>query len=175
MTRLFVLLLGIIIVACSNQNRLSQQRYHIEESRGSKILVGEVTPDILLNQLPDWKEEYDLFKPDPVTVGKFSNIARPFQIICVLGTWCPDSRVGVPPFLKTLHSANNSNLSITLYAVDRNKQDPYETAKKYNVDRVPTFIVLSGNTEIGRMVEFPEISFETDFLNILETSGLVED
>lgn len=175
MTRLFTLLLGIVILACSNQNKLSQQRYHVEESRGSKILVGEITPDLLWNQLPDWKEEYDLFKPDPVTVGKFSNITRPFQIICVLGTWCSDSRVGVPPFLKTLESANNPNLSITLYAVDRNKQDPYEIAKKYNVDRVPTFIVLSGNKEIGRMVEFPENSFETDFLNILEKSGLVED
>jgi hypothetical protein len=171
----FVFLLGIIIVTCSNQNKLSQQRYHIEDSRGSKILVGQITPDILWKQVPEWKEDYDQFRPDPVTVGKFSNIARPFQIICVLGTWCSDSRVGVPPFLKTLDSANNVNLSITLYAVDRNKQDPYKIAKKYNVDRVPTFIVLSGNTEIGRMVEFPEISFETDFLNILETSGLVED
>jgi len=175
MKSIFVLFIGIFVLSCSNQNKISQQKYHVEESRGSKILVGEVTPAILWSQLPDWKEEYELFKPDPVTVGKFSNIASPFHIICVLGTWCPDSRVGVPPFLKTLDMANNANLSITLYAVDRNKQDPHQIAQKYSVDRVPTFIIFSGNKEIGRMVEFPENSFETDFLNILEKSGLVED
>jgi hypothetical protein len=110
-----------------------------------------------------------------VVVGKFLNISRPFHIICILGTWCSDSREGVIPFLRTLDSANNSNLSITLYAVDRQKHDPFETAKKYDVDRVPTFIIFSGNKEIGRMIEFPESSFETDFLNILEINGLVED
>ena len=175
MKSIFVLFIGIFVLSCSNQNKLSQQKYHVEESRGSKILVGEVSPSILWSQLPDWKEEYELFKPDPVTEGKFSKIASPFNIICILGTWCPDSRVGVPPFLKTLDMAKNTNLSITLYAVDRNKQDPHQTAKKYSVDLVPTFIIFSGNKEIGRMVEFPENSFETDFLNILEKSGLVED
>lgn len=175
MKNLLILLSGIIFFSCSNQNKLSQPKYRLEDYQGNKILVGEITTEVLWKHNQDWKEDYDNFKPDPVVVGKFLNISRPFHIICILGTWCSDSREGVIPFLRTLDSANNSNLSITLYAVDRQKHDPFETAKKYDVDRVPTFIIFSGNKEIGRMIEFPESSFETDFLNILEINGLVED
>jgi len=39
--------------------------------------------------------------------------------------------------------------------------------EKFNVQRVPTTIVLQNGTELGRIVEYPERSNEEDLLRIL--------
>jgi hypothetical protein len=71
MKNLLILLSGIIFFSCSNQNKLSQPKYRLEDYQGNKILVGEITTEVLWKQNQDWKEDYDNFKPDLVVVGKF--------------------------------------------------------------------------------------------------------
>lgn len=154
---------------------MMHHKYAWEDYRGSKILVGEITPKTLWKNFPGWKSDYDQYRADQELVNKISKISDHYRVICVMGVWCPDSRVGVPPFLKTIDLAKNPNIDIQIYAVDRQKKDPYHYAEKFKVDRVPTFVIFSGRQEIGRMIEFPEESFESDFLKIIESANARED
>jgi hypothetical protein len=135
------------------------------------ILIGKFTPPELWAEIPTWKVDYDLYHPDQVIIDKLSEIKDEYKVICVLGIWCPDSRDGVPTFLKALDAANLSTVEIELFGVDRKKEDPLESARKYGVDRVPTFIIYSDDVEIGRMIEFPETTFESDFLRIISLNN----
>ena len=101
----------------------------------------------------------------------FRAIKEKYRVVCILGIWCPDSRDGVPAFLKALNLANLTTVEIELLGVDRKKEDPLESAGKFGVERVPTFIIYSGGEEIGRMIEFPETTFESDFLRIISSNN----
>ena len=65
-----------------------------------------------------------------------------------------------------LDAAGNPKISVTIYGVDTNKNDAGGLAKKYNIERVPTIILLKGGTELGRIIENPKDTMETDFLSI---------
>ncbi len=176
MNRLTIIgfLLLALLMSCQKKQAEPQEKaqptYQVQEYKGMKILVGEVTPQNIWDEIPDWKAEYMIYQPDSEVVQRLHAIQQDVDIVCVMGIWCPDSRAGVPSFLKALHEAHNPHLKITIYAVDRKLQDPSKSAEKYGVKRVPTFIVFRDGKEIGRMVEIPETTFEADLLEILQTT-----
>ncbi|MFZ0389206.1 MAG: thioredoxin family protein [Calditrichia bacterium] len=131
------------------------------------LLVGRVTAENIWTYFPEWKADYIIAEPDSAVVSALQSIEESYHIIVVFGTWCPDSRTGLPPFLKALDLADNADLKLTLYAVDRRLHDPEKSAKEYGVERVPTFIVLKNGQEVGRMIEFPEENFESDLIKLL--------
>ena len=51
-------------------------------------------------------------------------------------------------------AAGFSQDRITIVGVDRSKKTIQHLSETFNVDRVPTFIVLKGGKEIGRVVEW---------------------
>lgn len=56
---------------------------------------------------------------------------------------------------------------ITLVLVDRSKKSGKGIEAPYNIEYVPTFIVLRNQKEIGRIVESVSKSMEADLLEIL--------
>lgn len=167
----FCLFIGcalLILASCAGSPKSKTPAYRVEYYKEKKILVGQVSAKNIWEQMPDWKADYFIYEPDPVVVEKLSAIRKPYHIICVLGIWCPDSKAGVPGFLRALDMAANPALSVELHAVDRQKKDPGHTAEKFGIERVPTFIVFSGNQEIGRMIEYPTDTFEADLVKLLE-------
>jgi hypothetical protein len=89
------------------------------------------------------------------------------RVLVFLGTWCSDSRREVPRFLALADSTGMTPNDYTLYALDRKKSSPEGLERQYNIDRVPTFILLRGTKELGRIVETPKTTLEGDFLDIL--------
>ena len=163
------LILATVVSSCQKKEPEPESAYQTQEYKGMKILVGRFTPQDLWNEIPDWKAEYMIYQPDPAVVEQLRTIQQDVEIVCVMGIWCPDSKAGVPGFLKALSEANNPHLKITLYGVDRQRHDPFESAKKYHVQRVPTFIVFRAGKEIGRMVEVPQTTFEADLIELLHS------
>jgi hypothetical protein len=49
------------------------------------------------------------------------------------------------------------------------KNDLQNRGQDFKVKKTPTFILLRNNKEIGRIVEKPDISLETDLLKILSS------
>jgi hypothetical protein len=166
-----IIYLFLVISGCTSQNRNSDKSNAVDQYQGEKILVGKFTPNELWTEIPTWKADYDLYQPDQAIVDELSVFRDNYRIVCVLGVWCSDSRDGVPTFLKALDVANLTRVKIELFGVDRKKEDPLASARKYGVERVPTFIIYREDKEIGRMIEFPEISFELDFLKIIRSTN----
>jgi len=168
---LFFFLLVYLFVTNGNAQQDSvQSAYQVQEYKGKAILVGRVSEEDIWRHIPGWRTRYVSTLPDTEVVEQLKKIDRPYKIVCVLGIWCPDSEDRVPPFLKALDAAQNPNLEVELYGVDRRKNDPHHSSEKYRAERVPTFILFSGGKEIGRMIERPQKSFPEDFLELVKAA-----
>ena len=150
---------------------LAAQQPHkatLVEINGEQMLIGKVTFSDILHNFPEWKSEYDTAAVDINFVQKLNQYPDSLHILLFLGTWCPDSRHGVPPFMKSWEKVQNPRLSLQIVAVDREKTDPDDLAQTWHIERVPTFVVLKGKKEIGRLVEIPVVTFTQDLLHMLE-------
>lgn len=163
-----LILLFVLISGLSAQiNEPEKSWYEIVESSGTTVVKGDITPEVLWSHFPDWREEYQNYQPDSLALQKMKSLSDSCMIICVLGSWCSDSRIGVPAFLKALDLADNPLLQLHLIAVDRSKQVNSHFFPDVEVNAVPTFIINCKGKEIGRMVEFPRKTFETDFVDLI--------
>lgn len=82
-------------------------------------------------------------------------------------SWCEDSEIQMPKIFKLLSDIGISPALVPLYALDRDKKDSEGMAEKYNIEKVPTIVVIASDHELGRIVEYPEVSLEDDLKKIL--------
>lgn len=131
------------------------------------VLTGWVTKDSLLSAEPYWRVLYDTFEPDSLALKVLESWNIDQDVLVFLGTWCSDSRREIPRFLKTVNEIQNRHVHYRLYGLDRTKKDNAGLTEKYDILQVPTFIVLEGGNELGRIVEEPIQSVECDWVGIL--------
>jgi hypothetical protein len=135
---------------------------------GIDILYGEITREQLFYDFPDWKNIYDLYIVQSSILQPLDNRnLDSVQIEIFLGTWCGDSRREVPKFLKIFDETGLTNNRIRLFAVDKKKKLPDNLTTTNNIERVATFVFKLNRKEIGRIVEYPQISLESDIVSIL--------
>ena len=170
MPKFFILLvfsfvfLSMMIAGCAS----SRATHSPVEVDGEKMLLGDLSYQDILENFSEWQEYDQLATVREDLIERLKQIHTPVEIRCYLGTWCSDSREGVPPFVKALQAARNNNIHLTLYGVDRQKDDPQHLGPKNNIERVPTFVILQNGEEIARMVEYPmNETFVEDLLQIL--------
>lgn len=123
-------------------------------------------------ELPGWfTEDFLAYMPQPEYANAIPAHMGDVEILCVLGTWCSDSKREVPRLIRILQAKNIAPEKLTLIGVDRSKRDPDGVAQRYKVDRVPTFVFLRDGKEIGRIVEAPMASLEKDMLGIIDPNA----
>ena len=161
------------------QESADAPRYLLFESAKGELLLGEVTRQDILKRFPDWQEEYEAYEPDATHVARLAAVDQTLQLLCVLGTWCDDSQREVPRFWKLFDEVDNANFSLQMLCVarsaDAEQEDELLTSlgfegnirATYDVEYVPTFIFSSETDELGRIVESPEESLESDSVSIL--------
>ena len=118
----------------------------------------------------EFKVRYDSVSVDQNLAGLISETNLDVQFVVFLGTWCSDSRREVPHFLKIADRCGIPSSRIRLYGVDRSKKSKDGLTDQFHIERVPTFIFLKDEKEIGRITERPVGSLEANILSIL-TSG----
>jgi hypothetical protein len=69
--------------------------------------------------------------------------------------------------LKLLKASGVKQENISLIALDIRKEEPEGRAKALDVRFTPTFIFLTGGTEMGRIVERPNVNLEHDIKAML--------
>lgn len=130
------------------------------------MLTGTVTPKLLSKE--SWFEQnYQNYNVDSQTLNHLKGLKNPTEINVIIGTWCSDCHRETPRFIKIIEALNNPNIRVNYIAVDRSKQDPQKLADNFEFSRIPTFIVMQNNKEIGRIVESPKVSLEKDLVSIL--------
>jgi thiol-disulfide isomerase/thioredoxin len=103
-------------------------------------------------------------KSDPIQA--IHNFPGTAEIKVIFGDWCKDSKKHVPAFIKSMEFADNKNIKITYINLDREKKEPADLITGLNIEKIPTFIVISNGKEIGRIVETPKVSVEQDLSDI---------
>lgn len=138
------------------------------EEKQEVILTGTVEATQLVTQLSEFSEGYQSYQVDTAAIAPIKEVTKATEIVVIIGTWCPDCHRETPRFIRIMEAAANANIKVTYIGVDRSKQDPDGLAAQYEFSRIPTFIVLQAGKEIGRIVERPEVSLESDLANILK-------
>lgn len=158
----FILLFTLNLLSTSELEAQSFQRRYT-------MMKGALNPDSILAKNLSFSQKQQAHLPNlkQDDVDAFASIDESTKIMVFLGTWCPDSQRNVPPFMNLVSAAKNQKISVDYVGVDRRKMDPDTLVRKYNVYRVPTFIVFQGNEEVGRLVERPKNSVEADIIKIL--------
>lgn len=85
------------------------------------------------------------------------------------GSWCSDTKSELPKIFKIFSLCDMDTEKIEIIGVDRQKYEPSGKSLLYQIEKVPTLIILLENTEKGRITEFPDISWEDDLIKILES------
>ena len=120
--------------------------------------LGDISQAELLERYEVFKRNYDTYK---VTAG-IDWLPADLKVTILFGTWCHDSEREVPRMLKLLATSGVAEENISLISLDIRKEEPEGRAKALDVRFTPTFIFLTGGTELGRIVEKPNVSLEHD-------------
>lgn len=137
----------------------------------------EVIPIVGKMTWAEWQEsagwdDYSAksYKPSDKMVKELGRVIEGYDnlnFICVSANWCIDSERGVPRIYKLLAEAGYDVDRIELYGVDRQKSEPSGNVANYDIEKVPTLIILDGDVEIGRIVESPIVGWAEDMITIL--------
>jgi len=116
-------------------------------------------------------ENYKTAHPNDAILSKIRPLLENKKITVVFGTWCGDSQLWVPYFIRMVDLMGYDTDNITFIAIDRDKEAENIDLSKYKIERIPTFIVYDEDgKELGRIVETPKYSLEEDLLDILSNA-----
>lgn len=141
-----------------------------DPKREKLVLIDKINRDAFLMPVfgEYYQQDYDIYKPDDAAIQQIAQRLTGISITIVLGSWCGDSREQLPRFMKVLDQSGFDFGQLQMIAVDSYKVGRAIDVSKLNIERVPTFIVLLNGKEIGRIVETPLETLETDLLKILQ-------
>lgn len=145
----------------------------IDEKSKNEILIGLCNKQgFLETPFTNWfKTEYDAYQPNIDIIKQLKPYADKYKITVIMGTWCSDSRREIPRFLKVMDYAGYSPNTIKILCVDTQKKAPETDLSIYNIEKVPTIIISDYNKELGRIIETPIKTLESDLLNILQNNN----
>tara|TARA_R110002126_G_scaffold72364_1_gene180851 strand:- start:5049 stop:5636 length:588 start_codon:yes stop_codon:yes gene_type:complete len=116
---------------------------------------------------PWYDSRYAEYKTDAAIIEQLKPIINDYTIKGFMGTWCGDSKRGVPRFYKILEETGFDEDYFELITVGRNKKTPDNLQEGFDLIRVPTFIFFKDGKEVGRFVERPRETMEKDILKIV--------
>ena len=168
MKYVFTLILGLFILSTNAQEinkKLEDQIKH------KQIMLNQCSREGLVS-FPEFKDSYDAFYAsyavDSTSLTQLTTLMKDKKVKVILGTWCGDSKLQIPHFLKITDAINVAAADILFIAVDGDKKAEEGLLDGLNIQRVPTFIVTDKKgKEIGRIVETPKKTLELDLLEIL--------
>lgn len=143
----------ILLTNCSTTQQLNFTTVVSGNEKYLKGIINKGTLDSDSNYI--WlSRDMKYIKPSETAVATFKTQKNKFNLIVFGGTWCEDTQNLLPKFYKLIEKSEYPEKNIMLVAVDRNKQTINDLHAKYKVTQVPTFIVMQGDKEIGRVVEY---------------------
>jgi len=166
MNKVPILLLIVLMLTCCKE---TVNKIIIDDKTGSPMLVGITERSAFeLSDFSEWyNSEYNNYEPDEFILEQILELSDSIDIQIFMGTWCSDSRREVPRFLKLIDRINFGIGKLQIINVDREKKSPTHEERGKNIEFVPTFIFNRNEVELGRIIEFPIITLESDMLDVL--------
>ena len=136
----------------------------------TNIIVGECDrSDLQTGEFGNhFFEEYRSYQADGELSESIKNKIFSCSITIVLATWCHDSQLQVPRFIKILDNIDYNTNYLKIICVDKEKKAGDIDISMLDIEKVPTFIFYKEDKEVGRIIETPSETLEIDTFNILE-------
>ncbi|MDG1398121.1 MAG: thioredoxin family protein [Polaribacter sp.] len=183
MKNLIILFSTVILMACnSSKTTVENNSAELEEIVREKAkeitakkndrgyLIGIANRDSFnYDPFKKWYDtRYAQYNTDKNVIEELKPLINNYTIKGFMGTWCGDSKRGVPRFYKILEETGFDQSYFELVTVGRNKKTPDNLQEGFDLIRVPTFIFFKNGREVGRFVERPRETLEKDILKILK-------
>lgn len=172
----YILLFSFFTAAFSNTSEIDDKPIKTtvnitENSEQQNMLIGKFSKeDFQKDPYASWfNRGYESYEPSAEAMEIIKKNISEYEIVVLMGTWCPDSRREVPQLLKLLDLAGYDSSKLTLIGVNRAKATPDNLEKQWNLERVPTFIFLKDGKEVNRYVEYARESLEKDISKIISS------
>lgn len=130
-------------------------------------LTGEMSLETILARKKEYGEAAAAYVPDPGALVRIAEDSRTLEIVAFFGTWCSSCRKYLPAMIRSLEMAGNPRLTVRYIGVDENLTTPKEEIDRHKVHVTPTFVVLDGGRELGRIEGIPKTTVEKDLAAIL--------
>jgi hypothetical protein len=149
-------LLLVAILLCCGILSWAQTEYEVSSDGTYKILKGTVTREMLENDTAfRWfHDSLAGYVPNSETVSILRARGSAIRFVVFFGTWCEDSRNLLPKFFALLDASSIGNNQVRLVGVDHQKKSTTQLPEVMHLTNTPTFIILKGDAEVGRVVEF---------------------
>ena len=164
MKKIFLSLILLVSISCTAQKK---EATAVIDKDG--YLIGIANKESF-NQEPfnEWfAPNYNDYTTDKEILKKLKPLLSNITIKAFMGTWCGDSQEQTPIFYKILDEVAFNYDNLEIVAVDRQRSTPNNLQEGFNIERVPTFIIFKNGKELGRFVEYPRETVETDLLKIV--------
>lgn len=133
------------------------------------ILKGQCRySDLLAQPTFTWMKSAERYRIDGRAMSILKEELPKYELVVLFGSWCDDSHLQLPRLYKVLQEAKMPAAQVTLYGLDRAKKGRDVEDKIFQVERVPTIILIQKHKEIGRIVETPQKSLEADLAEMIE-------
>ncbi len=173
MKKLYIIILSAFFAWTGCKHEKVYNQIVKDPKTGEDILRGYVNMEGLKSDI--FKEAYirglNEYMPNDSVVQECKKLMDGVSFRIIMGTWCSDSQEEVPRFFQVLYTAEADILNpeiMEIICVDSNKEAGDVSIKKYDIEKVPTFIVYRKGKEIGRITERFNNRPETDLLEILK-------
>lgn len=134
------------------------------------VLEGRLSVDALL-RYRGWAEAWaPPYQPEAQALKAIAAARGQVDIWAFVATWCGDCRREVPRLLWTLSAAGWPLERLHLIGTDWDKRDAAGLVDVWRIERVPTFVVVRGEAELGRVVERADGLLEAQLAQILSTA-----
>ncbi len=165
------LLTGIILLFAMNAGAQELNKKMEDPNRHKQVMINECTREGITS-FAEFKESYDAnyasYAVDSTALKNLSKVLKGRNITVVLGTWCGDSKLQVPHFLKIMDAIKFDPSGIRFIGVDGTKHAENGIIDNMKITNVPTFIFTDKNgAEVARITERPIETLEKDMIKIL--------
>jgi len=165
------LFIAIILLFAMNAGAQELNKKIEDPNRHKQVLINQCSREGITS-FAEFKESYDsnyaAYKVDSTAIKSLKNVLRVKEITIVLGTWCGDSKLQVPHFLKIMDAIGFDQSKIKYIAVDGTKHAENGLIDNMKITNVPTFIFTDKKgTEVARITEHPQETLEKDMLKQL--------
>ena len=160
----------IFVLFFFNQSLQAQLMVREEDKKTGKVLLRGLMQfsDIQKESTCVWfVKGADAYQPDNEAIQTLKKVSGDYRYIVFIGTWCEDTRNLFPKFYKVLQDARIDEHAVELYGVNRKKEALNIEHTLYNIQKVPTIIVMHQFREVGRIVE-SSTNIETELAMLME-------
>ena len=108
---------------------------------------------------------YDKYQP---SIKELSQINfNEIKIKIFMGTWCHDSKREIPRLIKILDNLKFDQSNVEIIGLTKEKKGYFNDYSRYKITNTPTIIFYKNKKEVGRIIEKPKGTLESNMLSIL--------